>query len=543
MAASSRALAGALALASCLTTGAHAHGIIADGVMGDWFGVAGSVANIGRIQRDVLGRGVWIWRDGVGDASPGAPPGLDLLEVRVTASLTHLHVLALLPGTGSTSGLGAPQLQVAIDANRFPGSGGTSFVGSSSTAVAPQAAYEYLAQTRFGSGRLARVVDMSQSDLSVANAVLSSAGVMEISIPWAAMGQMGPPVDPLRLSFALFASDANDEVLPIRAPGASQAVDVVTQYGAPGVSDSTGREVADGVLDYWVDLWLDPDGDVIAPLVANELFFEGGVNSQWVELHNASQTVLPLQHFKVGDAEAPGGSSEAMGRLPSVLLAPGQDFVVARHGATFFDAYAFRAGAECAASDPGTPDVLPFAEWAGSVMFNLPGGGDQWLVLDGSNTVVDVVAYGNASWAGVGSRPGVGANHSMERSDPNMDRDDCALDFTERTVPTPGSSSGSLLGVEAAALAPRFSPPSPNPFSGRMAFEVRLSESGPLRVELIDPAGRMVNRLSEGWRPAGVHAFQWDGTAASGRQAPPGLYLIRASTDRGVAIARVARVR
>jgi hypothetical protein len=72
-------------------------------------------------------------------------------------------------------------------------------------------------------------------------------------------------------------------------------------------------------------------------------------------------------------------------------------------------------------------------------VINLADSGDEIVLLDGVDTVVDAVVYQNGSFPGVVPHPGVSPNHSLERWPPERDTNNCALDFIERLIPTPGS--------------------------------------------------------------------------------------------------------
>lgn len=67
----------------------------------------------------------------------------------------------------------------------------------------------------------------------------------------------------------------------------------------------------------------------------------------------------------------------------------------------------------------------------------------------------------------------------------------------------------------------------PNPFvdSTRLAWYQR--DAGPVRLSVLDVAGRVVTVLAEGPFPAGEHAVTWDGRFGDGRPAAAGLYFSR----------------
>lgn len=89
----------------------------------------------------------------------------------------------------------------------------------------------------------------------------------------------------------------------------------------------------------------------------------------------------------------------------------------------------------------------------------------------------------------------------------------CATEVTSASDP-PSTPRGSPL------LA------SPNPFRGRTAVAYSVPVRGPVRVDVYDPAGRLVRTLRDGEQEPGDHEAAWDGRDAAGNLVPSGIYLI-----------------
>ncbi len=85
------------------------------------------------------------------------------------------------------------------------------------------------------------------------------------------------------------------------------------------------------------------------------------------------------------------------------------------------------------------------------------------------------------------------------------------------TPSTPPSSNSSL----------RFETIRPNPARGEATVFFRLPETAPVKLSVYDVRGRLVARLMEGEQRAGTHAVTWNGDAASGADAPAGVYFLR----------------
>jgi plastocyanin len=67
-------------------------------------------------------------------------------------------------------------------------------------------------------------------------------------------------------------------------------------------------------------------------------------------------------------------------------------------------------------------------------------------------------------------------------------------------------------------------PPQPNPAREMVAFSVALPRDGEVLLDVVDAAGRRVTSLYHGTLSAGDHPLRWDGRAADGRRAAPGVY-------------------
>jgi hypothetical protein len=71
----------------------------------------------------------------------------------------------------------------------------------------------------------------------------------------------------------------------------------------------------------------------------------------------------------------------------------------------------------------------------------------------------------------------------------------------------------------------------PNPARSRMSIEYSLSQQAPVRLQMIDLAGRVVAEVENQTRGAGVWHAGWNGLTRSGAKAAPGIYLVRLEVD------------
>jgi hypothetical protein len=82
----------------------------------------------------------------------------------------------------------------------------------------------------------------------------------------------------------------------------------------------------------------------------------------------------------------------------------------------------------------------------------------------------------------------------------------------------------------------------PNPFGSAVRVRFTLPRAGRAEVCVYGVDGRVVRTLAAGDYGAGAHEVVWDGAAASGARAAPGVYLVRAASGGEAVVRRVARL-
>jgi hypothetical protein len=70
-------------------------------------------------------------------------------------------------------------------------------------------------------------------------------------------------------------------------------------------------------------------------------------------------------------------------------------------------------------------------------------------------------------------------------------------------------------------------PPVPNPTRGTTAVSYALAQAGRVQLGIYDVSGRLVRKLVDGERHAGVETVVWNGTAESGARLQAGVYFVR----------------
>jgi hypothetical protein len=74
----------------------------------------------------------------------------------------------------------------------------------------------------------------------------------------------------------------------------------------------------------------------------------------------------------------------------------------------------------------------------------------------------------------------------------------------------------------------------PNPMVQESTISFALPQAGISTVRIIDPAGRLVRPLQNGWTPAGPQRLRWDGRDRSGARVNPGVYFVAVDGAGGV---------
>ncbi len=101
-----------------------------------------------------------------------------------------------------------------------------------------------------------------------------------------------------------------------------------------------------------------------------------------------------------------------------------------------------------------------------------------------------------------------------------------------------------LVVDDSAPSVLRLFPCSPNPTSGRAQIRYDLSVASPVRLDLIDPQGRVVRKLEQQpMAPPGRHVVEWNGQGAQGEPLRAGIYFVRLEAEgrrisRAIALVR-----
>ena len=157
---------------------------------------------------------------------------------------------------------------------------------------------------------------------------------------------------------------------------------------------------------------------------------------EWLDVFNVGDFPLDLGAYKVGDEERRGGG-EGMYRFPAgLVLAPRQVLLIVYRATAFRANYGFDPDYELADSDANVPDLEKYTAWASGAL-GLENGGDEVLVLDAADQVVEAVSWGSSAYAFDPPVPSAPDGHSLERYPAYQDHDS-AGDWHLQPVPAPG---------------------------------------------------------------------------------------------------------
>jgi len=189
-------------------------------------------------------------------------------------------------------------------------------------------------------------------------------------------------------------------------------------------------------------------------------------DGEWVELYNSGGGSINLSIYKLGDEET-RGQGEGMLQFPlGAQLAPGQVIIVANNAANFYATYSFYPDYEMTTSSPAVPDMRKVTSWASGTI-SLDNAGDEVLVLDGTDIVVDALSWGSSSWAFYPSCPDPDPAWSLERYPAYIDTD-TSHDWRTQSTPAPGAVD--------------LTPPTPTPTLTPTASPTATSSQTPSRT-------------------------------------------------------------
>jgi len=159
-------------------------------------------------------------------------------------------------------------------------------------------------------------------------------------------------------------------------------------------------------------------------------------DQEWIEIYNAGSESIDLSVFKIGDEEQEGGY-EGMLQFPNgTSINPEQVIVIANRATDFVAIYGFLPDFEMIDTHPDVHVMIPYLDWA-TGQVHLGNAGDEVLILDEQDNIVDAVSWGISNYFLDPPVPGVDPGHTIERFPANVDTDSNE-DWIDQPVPNPG---------------------------------------------------------------------------------------------------------
>jgi predicted extracellular nuclease len=167
-------------------------------------------------------------------------------------------------------------------------------------------------------------------------------------------------------------------------------------------------------------------------------------NEEWIELANLGSDVLMLTDFKLGDEESMGGG-EGMVRFPEdARMAPGEIIIVAQTATGFRQLFDIDPTYEIQESDKNVPNLVRYSDWSDGDI-QLSNDGDEILVLDDEDRLIDAIVYGDSTTiiTGAFSLPSISdasGGQSIQRVPADCDTN-TAGEWQPGRYPSPGQIS------------------------------------------------------------------------------------------------------
>ncbi len=117
-----------------------------------------------------------------------------------------------------------------------------------------------------------------------------------------------------------------------------------------------------------------------------------------MEIYNHGAGAAILSAYKLGDEEKLGYEEGMLQFPPETMLDAGGVIVVANQGLVFQAINGFPPDFEIINSDPSIPDMLPYYGWSTGARVELVNRGDELLLLDGDDRVIDALTWGDSNW-------------------------------------------------------------------------------------------------------------------------------------------------
>ncbi len=222
--------------------------------------------------------------------------------------------------------------------------------------------------------------------------------------------------------------------------------------------------------------------------------------TEWVELHNISDTAINIAAWKLGDAVRLSGIS-----TDQIVLYPGDFIVLAQSKIALDQRFPEESGR-----------VVEVASWP-----SLNNDGDEVRLVDAYGITADRFAYHDV----------FGEDYCWSRRDEDRSWGRSAGQYgspgeTNKVIP---SSGGTTLRIE---LNSKYVSPDGDGFQDAVEITVLGCDTGECTVRLFDSQGRVVRTLAKNQRYLPM-PLVWDGLSDNGSRLPVGLYILLVEREDG----------
>ena len=265
------------------------------------------------------------------------------------------------------------------------------------------------------------------------------------------------------------------------------------------------------------------DSSTSDPVVMTEVNYNSSAESDpedWVELHNLLDIPVDVSGWVFRDAEDAHGFVIPAG----TIIAAGGYLVLCRDAAAFRGIF---------------PDV---GNHIGDLGFGLSNGGESLRLYSVAGTLIDSVAYGDATPWPV-EADGTGATLALR--DPRSDNSRAESWTASGHLGTPGASNGRITAVEMRSAPAAFflGQNYPNPFNATTSFRFSLPVSGPVSLAVYNAMGQKERDLVAGELASGPHILRWDGRDDRGAAVSSGVYFYRLRMGEQVATRALVHIK
>jgi hypothetical protein len=209
--------------------------------------------------------------------------------------------------------------------------------------------------------------------------------------------------------------------------------------------------------------WSPPPTLLISEVLFDPLGFEPA--AEWIEVYNYGRQEVVLSDYKIGDAAEEGGHEGMYIFPPGAAISSEEAIIITPDAHGFELTYGFKPDFELYDTQPEVPDMIRDTDWAKGSL-SLSNSGDEVLLLSLLGSPIDLVSWGDSSYAFSPPVPVVIEGHSIERYPPYVDTNS-KDDWRDQSLPSPGKvdltpiPTSTPLPSTATATPTSSSPPSP----------------------------------------------------------------------------------